>query len=162
MPDVMLVLMRIEELEGKISELYEWLSKLFNDKKEVSSFFARMSLDEKQHKDLAGYQIRVVRKNRSIFPDIEADLSVIEGQLSKIGQFRSGVPTPESAIRFALEIEKHLCEQYYREVLKQSNKEISTLIDNLAKACEDHYKDCLEFAKKHGIGEGSGSPEQSQ
>ncbi len=151
MADILLVLMRIEELEGRMSELYQWLSKVFDSDKEASSFFAKMSLDEKQHKELAGYQVRVVRKNRSMFADIDVDLSIIEGELSKVRQFRNDSPTVDSAIRFALEIEKSLCEQYYKDALKQSNKEVSALIDNLAKACEDHYKDVVEIAKKCGI-----------
>lgn len=153
MVDTLLVLMRIEELEGKVGELYKWLSELFKDEKEVSSFFSGMSSDEKQHRELAAYQIRVVRKNRSMFPDVDVDLKVIEDELSKVGKFRDSSPTVESALRFALEIEKSICEQYYKDVLKQSNKEVATLIDNLAKACEDHYKDVLEIAKKYGVEE---------
>ncbi len=151
MADILLVLMRIEELEGKLSELYEWLSSVLDDNKEIGSFFAGMSLDEKQHKDLAGYQVRLVRKNRAMFSDIDVDLSVIEGELSKVRQFRMDSPTVDSAVKFALEIEKSLCEQYYKDVLKQSNKEVSTLIDNLAKACEDHYKSVQKISKKYGI-----------
>ncbi len=151
MADVLSVLMRIEELEGKISELYEWLSKVFDNDKEIKSFFAKMTSDERQHKELAAYQIRVVRKNRSMFSDIDVDLSVIEGELNEVRRYRSGSPTVESALRFALQIEKSLCEQYFKDVLKQSNKEISTLIDNLARACEDHYKNVLAIAKKYGI-----------
>ncbi len=151
MVDTMLVLMRIEELEGKVGELYEWLSELFKDEKEASSFFARLTSDEKQHKELAAYQIRVVRKNRSMFPEVDVDLKVIEDELSKVGKFRDSSPTLESALRFALQIEKSLCEQYFKDVLKQSNKEVSALIDNLARACKDHYRDVLEMAGKYGI-----------
>ncbi len=151
MVDTMLVLMRIEELEGKVGDLYEWLSELFKEEKEVSSFFARLTSDEKQHKELAAYQIRVVRKNRSMFPEVDVDLKVIEDELSKVGKFRDSSPTLESALRFALQIEKSLCEQYFKDVLKQSNKEVSALIDNLARACKDHYRDVLEMARKYGI-----------
>ncbi len=153
MADILLVLMRIEVLEGKISELYEWFSRLFSDNKEVSDFFSKMSGDEKQHKDLVSYQVRLVRKNRSIFSDIDADVSAIEDELRRIREFRGTSPSVDSALRFALELERSLCEHYYKDVLKRSNKEVSALIDNLAKACECHCEDCLGIAKKFGIEE---------
>jgi hypothetical protein len=57
------VLQPIEELEKKISELYEWFSDIFADDAEAAVFFYRVSIDETAHADLVAYQLRVATQN---------------------------------------------------------------------------------------------------
>jgi hypothetical protein len=77
MISVITMLSRMEALEDGLAELYEWLSKRFSDSA-VSGFFIRLSLDEKAHRDLVRYQVRMVRSDRKLFPDVEADLAAVD------------------------------------------------------------------------------------
>lgn len=150
MTNAVSVLKKIEELEGSLAELYSWLSMLFSGNQEISSFFFNLSLEEKQHMDIAAYQVRVVRRNPLLFDKIEVDMKIIEDYLGKIERFRHGpAPTEEGALRLTMDLENSLCEKYYAIVMKQSNKELASVINSLASACKDHYNNCLEMAEKH-------------
>ena len=154
MTNVVSVLKKIEELEGSLAELYSWLSTLFSDNQVISSFFFNLSLEEKQHKDIAAYQVRVIRRNPLLFDKIEVNMNIIEDYLVKIKQVRhEPVPTKEEALKLTLDLENSLCEKYYALAMRQSNKEFASVINALASACKDHYSICLEIAEKHILSE---------
>lgn len=149
--DIWLALNRIEELENKLADLYEWLSNLFSEDKEIKSFFYRISLDEISHRDLVRYQKRTVKKNPGLFPGIEIDLDDIQGIIAGIDQFRTSIPTIEEALKFLMAIEKNSAENYFSTVMMYSNKDFASLINNLSKTFREHHKEIKEFAVKYGI-----------
>ncbi len=152
MVNVITILSRIEELEGGLAEVYEWLSGQFHDSADVSGFFFRLSLDEKAHRDLVRYQVRMVRGDRKLFPDVEADLQAVDFVLHKVKQFRdSGSPTLQHSLRFAVDVESSVAEHYVSTALGRSNPAIAGLIENLSRASSGHLKECREMAEKHAI-----------
>jgi hypothetical protein len=151
MVNIVMILSRMEQLEGGLAELYEWLSGQFPDSADVSGFFFRLSLDEKAHRDLVRYQLRMVRGDRKLFPDVEGDLSVLDTVAKRIKQFRdSASPTLQHSLRFAVEVESSIAEHYVSTILGRSNPAIAGLIENLCRASGGHLKECREMAGKHG------------
>jgi rubrerythrin len=149
MTDIISVLRKIVALEGKLAELYEWLGKVFADDRELGAFFFKLSLDEKQHRDLAAYQLKVAVKNRGMFGNVGVNVDHMENFIQRVDSFRSSAPkTPENAFKFVLQIENSLCEQYYATVMKESNEDVAALINTLSRECDNHYRECLEMAKK--------------
>ena len=152
MADVIAVLKKIETLEGRISELYKWLGSLFSGDQEISSFFNRLSAEEQQHRNIALYQLRVVRKSPLMFDQIEVAPSFIDEAMANLKHLRDNpTPTIKEALELSLELENCLCEEYYSSVMKQSNPEFAAVIDSLASACKDHHRGFLEMASKYKI-----------
>lgn len=152
MQDIITILSKTEKLEESLSELYRWLSNALSSNQEISDFFRLLSLDETSHRDIVRYQIRVVRKDKHLFPDISADVEYVEDALQKIREFRSNsFPSIESSLRFAVEMESSIAEKFFTSIMKQCNKEFAALVDNMSCACRGHLTKCIEMANKHNI-----------
>lgn len=152
MTDIISALKKIELMEGKLSELYAWFSKVFEDNREFASFFFKLSLDEKQHRDLVTFQLKLARNNRGLFGNTVVSVDHIESFIKKLDDFRTtnpDRPQAEAVFPFVLQIENSLCEQYYSSVMEQSNEDVAELVKTLSKECDNHYRECLEMAKKH-------------
>jgi rubrerythrin len=152
MHDIITILSKTEKLEESLSELYRWLSNTFSSDQEISDFFRHLSLDETSHRDIVRYQLRVARKDRHLFPDISADIGYVEDALQKIRDFRSNsLPSIESSLKFAVEMESNIAEKFFTSIMNQCNKEFATLVDNMSCACRGHLAKCIEMANKHNI-----------
>lgn len=152
MYNIITILSKTEKLEESLSELYRWLSDTFSTNQEISDFFRHLSLDETSHRDIVRYQLRVVRKDRHLFPEISANVGYIEDALQKIREFRNkSLPSIESSLKFAVNMESNIAEQFFASIMKQCNKEFATLVDNMSCACRGHLKKCIEMANKHNI-----------
>jgi hypothetical protein len=114
MYNIITILSKTEKLEESLSELYRWLSDTFSTNQEISDFFRHLSLDETSHRDIVRYQLRVVRKDRHLFPEISANVGYIEDALQKIREFRNkSLPSIESSLKFAVNMESNIAEQFF-------------------------------------------------
>ncbi|NJD56304.1 MAG: hypothetical protein FIA94_07865 [Nitrospirae bacterium] len=152
MEKILKVLNRIEELEEGLAGLYRQLSSVFTDNEEMHDFFRSLGEEETSHRDLARYQIRLVRNSREPFADVDVDISCIENLREKIRKFsRQTAPTIEDALRVVLELETSVAEYYVSSVIKRANPEVSDLIDNLSVGCRKHLHKCREMAKRYRV-----------
>ena len=152
MEKILKVLNRIEELEESLADLYSRLSRAFADNKEEHDFFASLSEEEESHRDLARYQIRLVRNSHEPFTDVDIDIACIESLISRAREFaQHTAPTIEDALQVTLELETNLAEHYISSAIKQANPEVSGLIDNLCLGCRKHLRDCIEMGKRYHV-----------
>jgi hypothetical protein len=150
--DTWVTLKRIQELEGTLAECYEWLSKCFCEKEQVSAFFYRLSLDELGHRDLASYQARIVMMNPMLFPAVQVDLASLESVIATIKKFRrESLPSLEETLRVCHDIEAGLAEDYTTTVLGLTHPPMAKLIDSLSEGCKKHHSRIMEFAQQCGV-----------
>ena len=145
------VLKRIEELEDKLAVCYEQLQKTFYYNPSVASFFYRMSLDEKSHGDIVRYQLRVLNKNKSAFGKITLDMSKIDETLDRISKIMKDEPSIKDALQFTLDIEKSAAEFYLISAGKESNGDLSVLLDNFALSCKTHFANVQKFMEEQNF-----------
>jgi len=148
--DILVALRKLDELEGEVGKLYEWLSTLFPREAKLVEFFGKLSADEQTHVDLVKYQERVARKTPRDFAAVDVDMQAIDKVLGQIAEFRKTGPSPRDAIRFALDIETEVAEYYAATIMDQSNKQFAELMKGLtADQKENHYKQLIQFAKDY-------------
>lgn len=149
--DIVFSLRQIKRLEGALNELYGLLGGQFFDNDEIRTFFLQLSLEEKEHFDLASYQLSVVQKNRHLFSDLDMDMDVFTDVLMKVIDFRrNSLPSIKEALQFTAEIENLIYKQYYLLIKRQPIKEFSALIKRLASDSSNHLQMCIKMAKKYG------------
>ena len=152
MKDILTILRLIEKLEESLSKLYVLFSNKFSDNQEIKSFYHQLSVEEDSHRNLVNYQIRVARQNEDIFSNVEVDVEEIKNALQKINLIMENSSISiEDALRFTVNIEFSLAEQYAANLMKQSNKEFSKLIDSLVSGFKEHHKKIKNMAEKYNI-----------
>lgn len=144
------VLSKLERVEGKMAELYEWLSEVFESDPEASGLFFRMSLQEKSHSRLLKYGKKLVHRSPDEFEDVDFDAETVDALLASVDEFRaqSTEPSLAQALFFAMQVECHPAENSHRDVLSVSNPEISQVIRSLAIADAEHHDTLRAFAQQ--------------
>jgi len=144
------VLSRLEMIESKMAEFYEWLSEVFASDSEASGLFYRMSLQERSHAGLLRYGRKLVSRSPQDFEDVDFDAESVDSLLASVDAFRRDFPRPSlvEALFFAMKVECHPAENAHREVLSVSNPEISQIIGSLAIADEEHHQLLRAFAQE--------------
>lgn len=143
------VLSRLEAVESKMAEFYEWLSEVFESDTEASGLFFRMSLQERSHASLLRYGRKLANRNPLDFEDVDFDAASVEALLASVDGFRRDSPQPSlvDALFFAMKTECHPAENAHREVLAVSNPEIDGIIRSLAIADDEHHRTLQAFAQ---------------
>jgi rubrerythrin len=148
--DILSVLTKLAQLESEASKLYEGFSTLFTDDEKAREFFKKLSQDEQAHYDLVKYQERVVRKAPKDFGPVDVNMAAIERTLTRIVEFRGANPSLKDAIRFSLDVETEIAEQYAATIMDQSNKDMAAMMNGLTAGIkEDHYKQLIAFAASY-------------
>ena len=144
------VLSRLERIESKMAEFYEWLSEVFSGDAEASGLFFRMSLQERSHSSLLKYGRKLVHRSPDQFEDVDFDGDSVDALLASVDEFRSEKPSPSlgEALFFAMKVECHPAENAHRDVLSVSNPEIEQMIKSLAIADEEHHRTLKTFAQE--------------
>lgn len=151
--DIIKTLEILKKLELKARDLYEFYNKTFIYDREAAGVFYGMSLDEKSHADMLDYQIRMVRKNRAMFKDVDIDLEEVSSMIGRIGSSVSA-PVPPSlgeALTLAIEFEVGACEYHYCTLLIKSNPDVAPLIRALGSSDREHAGMLRELAMRRGI-----------
>ncbi len=140
----------LKKVELKLQELYTYYHGLSHTDKKVAGLFYELSLEEKSHADLIDYELRTIKKNRSLFKDVEFDLESLIQFLAKIeAQIISEEPVSlDGALKFGIELEDNVLEYYYRTLIAESNPELGELIKKLGSAEKDH-SDKLKYLAQH-------------
>ncbi|HUO77270.1 MAG TPA: DnaJ domain-containing protein [Thermodesulfovibrionales bacterium] len=148
---IMRVLDLLERLEAKISELYEWFSRIYAQDAEAASLFYRISIDETAHANLVKYEKRLVAQNTKIFGEISLDPGVINATLEMVTSVLSAAsPSLEQAVKVSLDIEHSAAEAHYRAAIAQASPDISRLLENLEGFDTRHIEVFEEFAANRG------------
>ena len=82
--DIIKSLEALKKLELKMQNLYEFYYNNFPEDKEVAGLFFELSLEEKSHADLIDYQLRTIKKNRSMFNDVDFDIEPLNQFVAKV------------------------------------------------------------------------------
>lgn len=144
------VLSRLEMIESKMADFYEWLSEVFDSDSDASGLFFRMSLQEKSHASLLKYGRKLVSRSPQDFEDVDFDAESVDSLLASVDSFRVDSPQPslDKALFFAMQVECHPAENAHREVLAVSNPEIGQIIRSLAIADDEHHQTLKSFAQE--------------
>jgi rubrerythrin len=148
--DILIALTDIEKLETKLSELYEYFSRLLSDNPALASLFKTLSEEEKSHYDLIQYQKRLIRKNKELFKGITIDVAEIRQILIKADSLlNAALPlSAEEAIQAAIEFEKSAAEYHYRTAMQQANPEVAAFLNSLGGYDDGHAHSLTEFLRK--------------
>lgn len=146
--DPWIVLRHLEELEGKMADLYEWFMKLFHEDREAAAFFYTMSLEEASHRDLVRYQRRLVSKNPGLFKEVDLDTLEILKTSERVERvIESSSLSLKEAVFTSMGFEKDVTENHYRSVMLKSNPEVANLLDSLCTGDRDHFSRLNDFAQ---------------
>jgi rubrerythrin len=145
---ILAVLSAIGRVEAGVGEFYQWLSEVFADDIEASGFFFRMSMQEKSHANLVSFSKKLVHRDPSGFEEVDIDLGQVDDLLASIAAFQENNTSPSlaDALLFAMKIESHGAENIHRSIIIQSNPEVASVINSLAKADNAHYELLKTFA----------------
>ncbi len=140
----------LKKLELKMEQLYSHFHQLFFYDPEAAGIFLLLQNDERSHAGLIDYQIRMARKNRDLFQDVEYDAAPLEELISKIDQAIQSAESVsvEGAVAFSMEIEKSACEYHYRTLIVKSNPEMALLINNLGASDQEHSETLGALSKR--------------
>ena len=140
-------------LENKVQALYEYYNKLFLDDREAAGLFYTLALDEKYQSDIVAYQVRMVRRNRALFKDVEIDISAVDNTLANIESIMKAKtpPTFAEALTFTLELKASALEYHYTNLIAKSNPEVAPLISALSSSDKEHTQMLGDLASRRGI-----------
>ena len=150
--DIIKALEMLKKVELKLQELYAYYHKLNHSDKKAAGLFYELSLEEKSHADLIDYQLRTIKKNRSLFKDVEFDL---ESLIQFIARMEDHIISEEplsldGALKFGIELEDNILEYYYRTLITESNPELGELIKKLGSSEKGHSDKLKYLAENRG------------
>ena len=150
--DIIIALESLKKVELKLRDLYEFYHKYFLDDKEVAGFFLELSFEEKSHADLIDYQLRTIKKNRSMFNDVDFDMEPLNQFVAKVeAHILSEEPIfLEDAIKFGIELENNSLEYQYRALIQESNPELGELVSKLGTSDKEHIDKLRRLAERKG------------
>jgi rubrerythrin len=149
--DIWTIFKRIEEFEDRLALCYDHFQKVFYYNPSVASFFFSMGMDEKSHGDIVRYQIRILQKNKPAFKKIDIDMSKIDEALAKIDNIIAVEPSIKDALQFTFEIESSAAEFYLISAGRESNSELSVLLDNFSLSCKEHFINTMKFMEEQNL-----------
>lgn len=157
---IRLLLKLLEDLEGGVARLYQWIGDSFALDPEAQRVFHALAREEKGHVALVTYLQKVVRRSPDQFADVDADVTEIQKLSAEASRLlnsgrRLGVP---EAVAIALRFERSAAETHLRSTVSQSNPEIVKLLTALSAGDKNHLAALLDFAKKRGVPTGTGAP----
>jgi len=143
------------KLELMMEQLYKHFEKLFVYESEAAILFQALSIEEKAHADMISYQLRLVRNNLKIFPDISYDIAPLNSLTTQINDILAAERPPalREAISLSIALERSASEFHHKTALAESNPEAGEHIRKLGTYDEAHDKKLVAFAKKLGISE---------
>ena len=156
--DIVKALEMLKNLELKMEKLYARYHRLFSADTNASAVFLVLQAEERSHADLIDYQIRMARRNRALFRDVEFDagtlnnlIAGIEGATNSAQLAAESAAEPvslEHALALSIEFENNACEYHYRTLIVESNPEIEPLIRNLGSSDKMHAETLGTLSQK--------------
>ena len=147
--DLIVVLNALEQLEATLAVVYAHFSQALKSNAAASELFRRLSEDESSHRQTVRYQQRLVRRNPKRLAEIEVDLGVVQGLLSRASALlETKYITVDAALNFAIEVEYEAAEYHLKNALSQTNPSVAKLLRALGAADEEHLGILREFVGK--------------
>lgn len=147
------ILNHLLRLELMMERLYKHFEKLFVYESEAVLLFQALSIEEKAHADMIRYQLRLVRNNLDIFPDISYNMDPLNSLMTRIDDILAAKRplTLREAISFSITAERSASEFHRKTAIAESNPEVGEHIGKLGSYDEAHDDQLVAFAKKLGI-----------
>ena len=147
---ILTVLSAIESIESTVAKLYEWFSECFSADSEASGFFFRLAMQERSHANMVAFSKGLVRRSPTDFSGVDFDMTLVDDLIQTISTFQKQhrQPSLEQALDFAMAIESHGAEGIHRSMIIQSNPEIASMVNALAKADREHFKLLKGYAER--------------
>jgi hypothetical protein len=146
--DPLEVLGKLKQLEADLEDLYRHFAKVYSIDHEASELFARLSGEEKVHKQLVDKQIEYVEMHPDAEIEIQLAGDALDDLLADIARLRATHPPPrlDESVSSALMFEFVTEEAYVGRLVKDASPEILSLIDTLTRASGKHHEHLKEFA----------------
>ena len=150
--DIIKCLETLKKLEIKMQDLYEFYHKYFAADIEIAGRFFELSLEEKSHADLIDYQLRTIKKNRSMFNDVDFDIEPLNQFVANLeAHILSKEPISlADALKFGIELENDAVECHFRTLIQKSNPELGELVKKLGAYDKEHIDKLRTLAKRKG------------
>lgn len=150
--NVHLVFKPLSDLERAAQRLYEQWAEAYEGDPEAALVFRRMAAEERTHVNLVEYQRKIVRGDPHVAQDVDVDLTVLEGEIARIGELAAAPPaSADEAILKALALESSAAETHYRNSLKAANPHLGRLLDSLINGDEQHVERLRKLAERRGL-----------
>ena len=148
---VMNILNDLEKIETSLMGIYAKMAEHFVDDDDCRALFLALSRDEETHAGHVRYQKRLVRQSPTDFCHVSIDLDEMKEILEFLGHLLENPPTPspEEAVRLAIDLESTSQEKMYRSIIVESCPELKPLIDNLTRFDEKHLSRLQAFMNEH-------------
>jgi hypothetical protein len=142
----------IEQMEVNLGDMYAKLHAKFSGNKELEGLFFQLQMEELTHVNLARMQKRIVRAKPGDFGDVYLNFT----DFNKVMYLVSMVlAMPREKINETLVqcyvIESSLVEQYVVAALKDTNREMSELLEMLSQGFRDHLAKLAVRVKDLGV-----------
>ena len=150
--DAVKALELIEQMEVNLGDMYAKLQAKFSGNKELEGLFYQLHMEELNHVNLARMQKRIVRAKPSDFGEVHLNFSDFNKTMYLVTMIL-GMPREkinEILVQCYL-IESSLVEQYVVAALKDSNKEVSQLLEMLSQGFRDHLATLAARVKDLGV-----------
>ncbi len=137
------------ELEYQMHRMYMWFSDMFQEDPKAFSLFRLMAREELQHRESVQNQFYMVVDRSNEYQEIQADIdgmTYLTNILKKQVDRRNSM-TLQEALTTALQFEKSAAESHYRYIIARSNPILKEMIQELAKADQQHVQRLEQFAK---------------
>ncbi|HEY3347206.1 MAG TPA: hypothetical protein VGK71_06250 [Nitrospirota bacterium] len=144
----------LKDLEKSLCDLYKKYGETFRNKdKEAANIFFGLSNEEFNHSDIIEY-MRVAFTNDPVnFKELDVNLTEVERALEEVrNALLLEKPVGlEAAVRFALDLELRLSEQYNIFAVAESNPKYQKFVQ-ISLETQEHFKKLHAFAWSRGYG----------
>lgn len=152
----------LERLEQAMHDLYVHCQDCFAHDKKAAAVFYRLALDEENHRNLVGFQKRLVQAEPQSFRCVDVDPKQINDDVMAAHDFFQSTPgrgivarffkrttssrTLRDATLFALELESRAAERHLLGVELEADESLGRLMGNLRAGDEKHIALLRNFA----------------
>lgn len=149
--EILKALDHLGDVETAAADFYDFLAKQFAHHREASGLFYRMSIQERNHRNLIRFCKRMVSRDSASYHKVDFDVELVSAFLKEVRNFKKLHPSPDlkQAIEFALSLESHAVEGLHSSLMADSNPRMRSLMEQLAEEDSRHVQQLESFARKH-------------
>jgi hypothetical protein len=151
--DVWTALKYLEELETKLADIYELMSKTFSEDKEADQLFTRLKRMERVHVKMIDFQIRLVTAERNSFDNVKMDIYGIKKSLTMAESLLRSLKdmTLDEAIENLLVVNEYACDRCFRDTIVLANPSLEKMMTKMNVSDQGLTDSIKAFAENRGI-----------
>jgi len=144
---------QLESLERELGLLYLGFAESYASEPSLAEMFGGLSNEENKHADIVNYQLRLFRRNKGQFKDIEVDTTEISRLTEHVRELKNRQESLswEEALEVAYEMENTAAEHYMMLAGSQANPDIRGLLKAMASSCNEHHSRLGQFFINTGL-----------